>query len=390
MSYSFDHVIQKLERFLERDNFKGYDPYDALNSDFIKSLTFGSKKLRIAATQLMRRSPINFRSLLGLPKGVNPKGMGLFAHAYLNRFEKTKNKEYLNKATRILKWLEDNSCTGYSGYCWGYNFDWQSRAFFIPKGTPTIVNTSFIGRAFLKAYDVLGDDEYLKIARGSCDFILKDLHQFKEKDAICFSYTPIDHYYVHNATALGSSLLGLVYAKTGEKRFVETAKKSIAYVVKYQNKDGSWKYGEDQIALKTGTDNFHTGYILVSLKNISNSFDFADDDGFKLILEKGYEYYKNAFWEEDGCPKYYANKKYPIDLHCSAQGIITFLKFKQYDNEAVDIAKKIANWAIENMWDNKKGYFYFQKTKLFTNKIQYLRWPNAWMYLALTRLANIL
>ena len=74
-------------------------------------------------------------------------------------------------------------------------------------------------------------------------------------------------------------------------------------------------------------------------------------------------------------------------MHCSAQGIITFLNFKEYDSEAVKIAKKIAYWAIENMWDNQKGYFYFQKTKLFTNKIQYLRWSNVWMFLSLSLLS---
>ena len=105
---------------------------------------------------------------------------------------------------------------------------------------------------------------------------------------------------------------------------------------------------------------------------------------------KGYEYYKKTFFEDDGLPRYYNNKIHPIDLHCSAQGIINFLNFKEYDNEAVNITKKIANWAIENMWNDKKGYFYFQKTKLFKNKIQYMRWPNVWMYLALARLTNIL
>jgi hypothetical protein len=48
----------------------------------------------------------------------------------------------------------------------------------------------------------------------------------------------------------------------------------------------------------------------------------------------------------------------------------------------------IADWAMENMWDDRGGYFYFQKHKRYTNKIPYLRWPNAWMYLALATLAQ--
>ena len=97
--------------------------------------------------------------------------------------------------------------------------------------------------------------------------------------------------------------------------------------------------------------------------------------------------YKKTFFDGNGLPRYSQNKIYPLDLHCSAQGIITFLKFKKYDIEAVDMAKKIAHWAIGNMWDDEEGYFYFQKTKYFTNKTPYLRWPNAWMFCALAQLA---
>ena len=35
--------------------------------------------------------------------------------------------------------------------CWGYNFDWQSRNFFAPRDTPTIVPTAFAARALIEA-----------------------------------------------------------------------------------------------------------------------------------------------------------------------------------------------------------------------------------------------
>jgi len=40
---------------------------------------------------------------------------------------------------------------GCSGAAWGYNFDWQSRNFFAPRGTPTIVPTAFAARALIEA-----------------------------------------------------------------------------------------------------------------------------------------------------------------------------------------------------------------------------------------------
>ena len=89
------------------------------------------------------------------------------------------------------------------------------------------------------------------------------------------------------------------------------------------------------------------------------------------------------FWLEDGSAKYYHNSLYPGDIHCSAQGIVTCLKLREHDDRSVSIAKKIAKWAIGNMQD-KEGYFYYQKTRWYTNKIPYMRWSQAWMFYALS------
>lgn len=388
-----ESVLEKLEYFIQSQGWKGWDPYDGLNSKFLKALSLNRKWLRIAVIQFMKRSPMNLRPFFGVAKSRNPKAMGLLAKTYLVQYKKTKKQEYLDKTREILDWLITNSA-GYSGYSWGYNFNWQSAVFYIPKGIPTVVNTAFIANAFLDAYKITKEKNYLDIARSSCDFILNDLNRAwskgqraKGNSAFCFSYSPVDNTRVHNANLLAVELLARVYSITKEEKLLEYAKISLEFSLSYQNPDGSWYYGLAR--RQQYIDSFHTGFVLVSLRNIMTDLDYSDIDRLKGILFKGYEYYKNTFWEEDGCPKYYANRKYPIDLHCSAQGIITFLEFREYDNEAVKIAKKIANWAIENMWDDKKGYFYFQRTKLFTNKIPYLRWPNVWMYLALARLAII-
>ncbi|MFK7779187.1 MAG: hypothetical protein QM501_13860 [Gimesia sp.] len=50
------------------------------------------------------------------------------------------------------------------------------------------------------------------------------------------------------------------------------------------------------------------------------------------------------------------------------------------------LAEKIAQWAIDNMQDKKRGYFYYQKTRFYTNKIPYIRWSQAWMFYALALL----
>ena len=386
-----NEIVGKVECFIEKDSWRGWDPYDGLNSKFLNFFTFHRKWLRMAVIQSMKRSPINLRPLFGISKSRNPKAIGLLAWAYLMRYRQTENLEYLMKARNILDWLIANSA-GYSGYAWGYNFDWQSLVFYLPRGIPTVVNTSFIANAFLDAYEILKEKSYLDVARSSCDFILKDLNRtYLQSDishlqsAICFSYSPLDKTCAHNANLLAAELLARVYTIIKEEELKRCCNKAVEFTLMSQCSDGSWHYGLD--ASQRFVDSFHTGFVLVSLFNIMKYLEYADDSRFKLMLLKGYTYYRKTFFEDNGLPHYFHSKIYPIDLHCTAQGIITFLKFRHYDTEAITYAQKLAQWAIENMWDDKKGYFYFQKTKHFINKTPYLRWPNVWMYYALSLLS---
>lgn len=321
---------------------------------------------------------MNIRPVFCIEKGRNPKGVGLFLSGVVNLCKETRDSEYLSLIRTFVGWLKEDITPGYSGDCWGYNFDWQSRAFYLPKGTPTVVNTSFIGRAFLEAYLVLGQEECFKIARSACDFILNDLYRLEEDDSICFSYSPLDRYFVHNATALASSLLAMTFKETGEEMLALVAKKSIQYVINHQKKDGSWIYGEDSVAQRTGIDNFHTGFILESLKIYSES---TSDKDYVENIKKGLDFYQYNFFLSDGIPKYFHNKIYPIDIHSAAQAIITLVHLKEFGADQ-KLCKRIVYWMIENMQD-EKGYFYYQKGKYMTNKVAYMRWSQAWAFRAL-------
>ena len=98
-------ITKKLEARLVRQNFQGFDPHDALNSPLIKALTFGSRYMGIAALQLLKRSPINFRPLFGVRKGINPKGYGLLVATYVKKFQGSENPVDLARAEEFAEWL---------------------------------------------------------------------------------------------------------------------------------------------------------------------------------------------------------------------------------------------------------------------------------------------
>ena len=145
------HVL-KLQAYVEKASYAGYDPYDALNSPVLRLLGSPSKWVRIAFTQTLRRAPVNLRPLLGIRKGHNPKALGLFLWGYSKLYALEKGPRYLQRIDYLLDRLDLLRSEGYAGNCWGYNFDWQSGTCFRPKGTPTIVNTGFIGHALLDCY----------------------------------------------------------------------------------------------------------------------------------------------------------------------------------------------------------------------------------------------
>lgn len=378
-----DNSLVRLLEYCEANDWRGYDPYDGLNSRILKATPFNrSSVARLILTQFCKRSPINLRKFLLVEKGYNPKGLGLFLSSLLKLYSVQAVEEYKELLLEIIQLLMKDSSRRYSGYCWGYNFDWQSRTSFVPKGTPNTVCTTFAANAFLDAHEVLKNEEFAAIARSSCNFILKDLNVASENGAVCFSYTPLDKLQVHNVNLLAAALLSRVYRLTGEEQLLRSATRAVRFSLSHQNKDGSWHYGT--LPCHQWVDNFHTGFNLVALNNFMK---FSGQSEFQESLERGFNYYKNHFFAQDLVPKYYDNGLYPIDIHSVAQAIVTFVRLKSLDDGNLELAKQIALWAIKNMQD-KRGYFYFQKHCLYTNRIPYMRWSQAWMLYALSLLLS--
>lgn len=376
----FKVSFAKLTAYCEKEDFKGYDPYDSLNSRLFRSIPVFSKipLVKLAWTQFFKRSPFNFRAAVGIDKEYNPKALGLFLSAYCNLYKADNQQQYLDQISFFSSKLIELQNPNFSGSCWGYNFDWQSRAFFQPRDTPTIVASTFIGCALLDAYEITGEKDLLKTARSTCDFFLKDLNRtYDDNGNFSFSYSPRDTSVVFNASLLGSRLLARVYSITNEPELLEEAKKSVTFCCNHQKADGSWSYGTYDF--HQWVDNFHTGY---NLECISDYMKYSGDYSFEENLSKGFDYYISTFFTEEGVSKYYNNSTYPIDIHAPTQLIITLSKLEKM-SEYESLMNSVINWTIDNM-QSKEGYFYYQINKYFTSKIPYMRWAQAWMFYAMS------
>ena len=144
--------LDKLKTYIENEGYKGYDPYDALLSPFFKLPILKSNKwIRFGTQQLVKRLPFSIRPLLFVPKGYNPVTLGLSiqAYAYLYQAESNNKEEYLKKIDYLVNELKTLIPKGFSGACWGYDFDWEARYSKIPAYQPSVVATGIITMHYL-------------------------------------------------------------------------------------------------------------------------------------------------------------------------------------------------------------------------------------------------
>lgn len=367
----------RLLHHMEQSAFEGYDPYDGLTSPLFRLPVFSSSHLlRFYSQQLVKRSRINLRPLLGIKKGLNPVTLGLAVQSYANLYAATNNPAYRIKAIAHIEKLETLTAQGFHGACWGYDFPWEARYATIPAYQPTIVATGIICNGLYEAWKKLNHERAAELIVSAAGFVLRDLNRQTETDgSFCFSYSPFDREMVFNASMKGVRLLSQAYAISPQDGYLNAARSAANWVMKYQQNDGAWIYSRRN----TGkwVDNYHTGYILDCLDTY---IQLSRHDAYQEALQKGIDYYLHHFITEEGQPKFYNHEAYPADCTAAGQTLLTLTRFGKTEE-----ARKVAGWMHRHM-QGPDGHFYFRKYKTHTEKTDFMRWSDAWMLAGLSAL----
>jgi hypothetical protein len=372
-----ENTLAKLTAYCQANHWSGYDPYDALNSRWMQTLpVLDCRPVRLALTQLLKRSPVNLRAILRVPPSENPKALGLF----LSAFVKLASQNWpgaREKVEHLVERLAKLSAKGEDVYCWGYGFAWQTRTVLVPRNSPNLVCTVFAANALLDAYEFTGAARCLQMAASATQHVHDELY-WEEGNVAGFGYpTPTARTQVHNANLLGAALLCRTARHTGQTSLRDRAIKVARHSVSKQKTDGSWLYGE---ASRQGwVDNFHTGFNLSALRTIAGC---APTDEFETAIRRGFEFYRSHFFTPEGVARYFHNQTYPIDIHCVAQSLLTLTEFDHLNKDQAQMAGMVYRWAMKNMW-NDAGFFYYRKLRGLTIRTSYMRWSQAWMLLAL-------
>jgi rhamnogalacturonyl hydrolase YesR len=378
-----------LVNWIEKNGYKGWDPYDVQGSRFYtkylqKSNSIFHKVARVSINQFNFYTPFFIRKILNIKPQINAKAMALLSLSFIKLYNLTNEKKYYDKYNECINWLLNNNHSQKENTLgWGYPFDWHS-LIFIPKQTPLCVPTVLVGHALLDEYEYVGNEDNKENIIKIKNFLISLNITKIDEDKICFSYSNLDDYMVINANLYTASFLTR-YAKIfDDNETLQLARKSRNFAISQQETDGSWPYWSKlykKNKAKPYVDNYHTGIKLQWLK-ICNSYDYNEKE--EIAIKIGTKYYYQNLFTKDGLPKVSNDTIYPIDIHGPAQAFVTFNYVGMKDDR--DILEKVYNFVNQNMRD-KDGFYYYKINKFnHTSKIPYMRWAEAWMLYGLVNL----
>ena len=373
-------TIDALERWLRERDYAGIDPFDGLSGNHIPRALLQGARTRQAVVQAAKRSPVDLRPLLGVRPGRMAKAAGLIASGYARLEEAGWGGPARERATGLLEWLQTPFAHGADPRAWGYEFDVQTRWAFYPAGTPNIIVTTFVANAFLDWHERSEDPAFLAVAKSAADYLCEVL-LVEDRGRSYFAYVPGVTTLIHNANLLGCGFVARVAHVCGDEGLAAIARGAAAVTVEAQDSQGFWPYGEGPHL--EWVDGFHTAYVLGGLYDVWRT---TGDDKALASLKKGMSAYIEGLFAQDGVPKYSSVSLYPVDIHSAASAITVLLRAAEVDERSEGLARRVARWTIANLYD-PTGYFYYQKTRWYTNRIPYVRWSQAHMFAALGALA---
>ncbi len=394
-----DDSLTRLDRWLGSNGWAGYDPYDVRGSSLFTYLhnpqadrAIIPRGLRKLLSVAENQFPLAVRKCLRITPRVNAKAMGLFARAYLGWYELTRNEALLDKAKACLKWLSENPSANYRNLCWGYPFDWHTKVL-IPAGTPSVVVSCVVGDAFWRAYQILGNVNYLDTCKSICQFILDDLRVDRmAADCLCFSYTPVDDFHVHNANLFASEFLVRIGREIGSSQYVDMGLQAAEYALREQNPDGSlyyWGRIQDHHS-PHHIDHYHSGFEIRMLYGIWKS---TLEPRFEQSWRRYYRFYQDHLLTHDGqdvIPKMGPESVYPINIHSCAEAILCNATVAPDELEAKRIIEALCRFTITTMQTQDGWFLYMIREGGRHIRIPYIRWGQAWMLAAMTQALDAL
>jgi hypothetical protein len=396
-------AIERFRSWLADSDGTSYDPYDISGTAYgrwARRLYYDKHPMGVVATApliLMEMVCPSLRCLF-VRKDQFPTADAQLALAFLNLYEADQSSNdipsartdpfcSLGKAKSLAAGLLQRSVSGYSGFCWGYPFDWQNVNGLMPKGTPHITATPYCYEVFIRLFDLTGEQQYLDVACSIATFVYTDLNDTETgPNAAAASYTPHDHTKVVNASAYRAFVLCDAGHRFRNEAYSAKAWKNLRFILQNQQLDGSWLYAVDHPP-EAFIDHFHTCFVLKNLYKLNRHLR---SDEVKQAIQKGYAYYRKNLFDGLDNPKLFAIAPrvqiVRLEMYNMAEAITLGTLLRHDIPEAYELANKLAIKLIR-LYQLSAGYWV---TRVYLGGIKhtlpFLRWPQSQLFHALTNL----
>lgn len=371
-STDIDGAVDAIRHWGEACAWAGWDPYDGLASPLAPVVSLGTPLGRRLLTQAVKTSPVNLRPLLRIPKARNPKGVALAASGYARLAAARSDPTARDAALDLVDWLGTAAIRTPAGTGWGYHFDVQTRFFRYASTEPNVVATAFVAGALLDVLELLDDDRPEPFLRDAVRLLTAGLKIDGERPY--FAYVNGERALVHNANVLACATLVRSAAALDEPELADLAAEPLRTTVLAQRADGSWPYAAGDRG--SWVDNFHTGYVLEALACAEAAFP----DLVAEPLRRGLAFWERALFTAAGRPRATTERDLPVDAHCYAQAIETWLAVGR-----IPPAERLAALLVSEMLA-PDGHLFFERRALWTNRVPFVRWSTAPGFRALARL----
>ena len=305
-------VLEELLEYSKNNNFRGYDPYDFMNS---RSCIILKKYpiTRLIMTQSFKISPVNMRFFFKTSKSSGPKELSLFLSTYSKLYHITKEKRYFILATYLIRKIMEQRLP--SSYLWGSAYDCHI------GGILSFVGLSLID--YYKANSLIPLKKVIeKIRNNIFDKLLSP-------DKSYFHYSTRHSKVVLNQNSLVLRFLFMSDTVSPMNNFEFNLCQKILEDLLFSNqhKEGYWPYN---LAKNRRFDfDYHQGFIIESLIDIASCQRYKNNR-INEVINSGLDFYMNRQFNSSGSSKWKLNSNWPIDIHDLCQGIITFSKASNY------------------------------------------------------------
>jgi hypothetical protein len=347
-----------IKHYLLHSSLSTYDPYDIWKTDIgvnIKKLYYRNKYIGLVPAGVITIYDlyINNNKRKNYTTQEYPITRAQAAITLLNMYEQEKNLQYIEYAKKHIDWLLENRCTGYSGYCWGMNYDWVYTATeTYDKNTPFSTHTPYPLEALVQYYNITKDETVLEAIKSVFLFLENDIKVMKEtEDMLILSYGVEKDRIVTNANSYSMYMYALLidFLPEQEEYIKGKIKKLYNFIISVQQDNGSWLYSpyDDD----TFIDCFHSAIVV---KNIIKTGRLTFLEDVDTVSTRGYTYIIKSFM----------NEEYNLCKRFSISNKISLTKFDLYDNAEVlnlaimqddkETVQKLSN-AIQKHFINEKN-----------------------------------